>query len=88
MDRFQYGEYPFGLISVDVPYGQILVDIRFRLCPPCLMNICIIAITMLCQCFLIHHYILLSLSTDPGKGNDERASQEDSLHTEVKSECI
>ena len=54
------------------------------------MNICIIAITMLCQCFLHTslHFVILSLSTEPGKGKEERAVPQDSLHTEVKSESI
>ena len=34
------------------------------------------------------HFVLLSLSTEPGKGKEERAAPQDSLHTEVKSECI
>ena len=54
------------------------------------MNIRIIAITMLCQCFLHTslHLVTLSLSTDPGKGKEKRATPQDSLHTEVKSECV
>ena len=50
----------------------------------------IIAITMLFPCFLHTslHFVILSLSTEPGKGKEERAAQEDSLHTEVKSESI
>ena len=54
------------------------------------MNICIIDITMLCQCFLHTslHFVILSLSTEPGKGKEERAAEEDSLHTELKSECV
>ena len=54
------------------------------------INICIIAITILCQCFLHTslHFVILSLSTDPGKGKEERATPQDSLHTEVKSECV
>ena len=54
------------------------------------MNICTIAITMLCQCFLHTslRFVILLLSTEPGKGKEEKVAQEDSLHTEVKSESI
>ena len=54
------------------------------------MNICIIAITMLCQSVLHTslHFVVLSLSTDPGKGKEERAAKEDSPHSEVKSETV
>ena len=45
--------------------------------------------TYYCQCFLNTSllFVTLSLSTEPAKGKEERAAQEDSLHTEVKSEC-
>ena len=32
--------------------------------------------------------VIISLSIEPGKGRKERAAKEDSLYTEVKSECI
>ena len=32
--------------------------------------------------------VILSLSTEPGKGKEERATPQDSLHIEVKSECL
>ena len=38
--------------------------------------------------YIINFFILISLSTEPGKGKEERAAPQDSLHTEVKSECI
>ena len=43
-----------------------------------------------CQCFLHTslHLVILSLSTEPGKGKEKRAAPHDSLYTEVKSECI
>ena len=82
--------YPCVVYISPQNLSTLFIKVGFWLYHARLMNICIIAITMLCQCFLHTslHLVILSLSTEPGKGNEERAAQEDSLHTEVKSECI